>query len=67
MRTLGANAQTFAPWLFLPGNVRELSNLIQRAVLFCAGTTLEAANFPADVQQAVLPSLQSHPAVPHTR
>mgnify|MGYP000843950975 FL=1 len=64
VRTLGASAQTLLRGYSLPGNVRELSNLIERAVLFCAGTTLEAANFPADVQQAVSPSLQSHPAVP---
>ena len=35
-----------------PGNIRELSNLMERAVLFCQGPTLEAANFPSDIQHA---------------
>jgi two-component system response regulator AtoC len=35
-----------------PGNIRELSNLMERAVLFCQGPTLEAANFPSDVHGA---------------
>jgi two-component system response regulator AtoC len=30
--------------------VRELSNLIERAVLFCPGETLESQHFPSDVQ-----------------
>ena len=38
-----------------PGNVRELSNLIERAVLFCQGSTLEAVNFPSDIQGIPLP------------
>lgn len=63
VRTLGASAQTLLRGYSLPGNVRELSNLIERAVLFCSGTTLEGANFPADVQQAVSPSVQSQPVV----
>ncbi len=52
VRTLGESAQVLLRGYHLPGNVRELSNLIERAVLFCAGTTLEAANFPIDVQAA---------------
>lgn len=51
-RTLGASAQALLREYQLPGNVRELSNLIERAVLFCGETTLEATNFPGDVQQA---------------
>jgi two-component system response regulator AtoC len=31
--------------------VRELSNLIERAVLFCPGETLEAEQFPSDIRQ----------------
>ncbi|MDP3596759.1 MAG: helix-turn-helix domain-containing protein, partial [Nitrospirota bacterium] len=47
-----------------PGNIRELSNLMERAVLFCQGSTLEAANFPSDVHSGSLPSVpaaQTHP------
>ena len=53
VRTLGESAQALLRGYHLPGNVRELSNLIERAVLFCAGTTLEASNFPIDVQGAL--------------
>ncbi len=31
------------PW---PGNVRELQNVIERGVLFCPGTSLEAESLP---------------------
>ncbi|TKB84630.1 MAG: sigma-54-dependent Fis family transcriptional regulator, partial [Nitrospira sp.] len=53
VRTLGESAQVLLRGYHLPGNVRELSNLIERAVLFCAGTMLEASNFPIDVQGAL--------------
>ena len=53
VRTLGESAQALLRGYHLPGNVRELSNLIERAGLFCAGTTLEASNFPIDVQGAL--------------
>lgn len=67
VRTLGASAQALLHDYDLPGNVRELSNLIERAVLFCGGTTLEAVNFPADVQQTVSASVQALAAAPAPR
>ena len=33
-----------------PGNIRELSNLVERAVLFCSGPQLEIPHFPADLR-----------------
>src|SRR5580698_6782256 len=33
-----------------PGNIRELENVIERAVLFCDATTLHAADLPPDVR-----------------
>lgn len=55
VRTLGDSAQTLLRQYQFPGNVRELSNLLERAVLFCQGPTLEAAHFPSDIQGAVHP------------
>lgn len=33
-----------------PGNIRELSNLIERAVLYCSGNQLECEHFPSELQ-----------------
>lgn len=55
VRTLGDSAQTLLRQYHFPGNVRELSNLLERAVLFCHGPALEAAHFPSDIQGAVHP------------
>jgi two-component system response regulator AtoC len=50
VRTLGESATALLCRYPFPGNVRELSNLIERAVLFCPGESLEASHFPADIQ-----------------
>jgi two-component system, NtrC family, response regulator AtoC len=50
VRQLGDSAQSLLRHYNFPGNVRELSNLIERAVLFCPGDTLESGQFPSDVQ-----------------
>lgn len=51
VRTLGESAQSVLRRYHFPGNVRELSNLIERAVLFCQGDRLESSHFPSDVQE----------------
>jgi two-component system, NtrC family, response regulator AtoC len=51
VRHLGDSAQTLLRQYHFPGNIRELSNLMERAVLFCPGDTLEAMHFPSDVQE----------------
>lgn len=35
------------PW---PGNIRELENIIERAVIFCTGDTLTVAHLPEELQ-----------------
>ncbi|HTX80345.1 MAG TPA: sigma-54 dependent transcriptional regulator [Longilinea sp.] len=54
---MGANVQDVAPramkamidydW---PGNIRELSNAIERAVIFCDSGTIDLADLPADLK-----------------
>ncbi|MHB1605434.1 MAG: sigma-54-dependent transcriptional regulator [Leptospirales bacterium] len=45
-----------------PGNIRELSNLIERAVLFCPGNQLEIGHFPSDLRSG--PSAEVKPSTP---
>jgi len=60
VRMIGESGKAVLRRYAFPGNVRELGNLIERAVLFCPGDSLEAGNFPADVQA-------EHSASPRTR
>jgi two-component system response regulator AtoC len=63
VRHLGDSAQALLCQYNFPGNVRELSNLIERAVLFCPGETLEAVHFPSDVRETpVQPVVATAPA-----
>jgi two-component system response regulator AtoC len=55
VRSLGESAQVLLRQYHFPGNIRELSNLMERAVLFCHGSILEAANFPFDIQGTLQP------------
>lgn len=50
VRMIGESGKAVLRRYAFPGNVRELSNLIERAVLFCQGDSLEAEHFPTDVQ-----------------
>ena len=56
VRILGESAQALLRQYRFPGNIRELSNLMERAVLFCQGPTLEAVNFPSDLHGGSRPS-----------
>jgi len=48
------------PW---PGNVRQLQNLIEQAVLFAGGETLTVRDVFADDHPSMLPSLQLEPGL----
>ena len=64
VRTLGESAQALLRQYHFPGNIRELSNLMERAVLFCHGSILEATNFPFDIQGASQLSATTSPGHP---
>ncbi len=64
VRVLGASAETLLQRYHFPGNVRELSNLMERAVLFCPGETLEAGHFPSDVRETPAQPVLSAPDPP---
>ncbi|ALA59652.1 sigma-54-dependent transcriptional regulator [Nitrospira moscoviensis] len=63
VRSLGESAKALLTQYRFPGNVRELSNLIERAVLFCSGETLEASHFPADLSGHLAPAADRTSAV----
>jgi len=65
-RFLGESAQALLHQYNFPGNVRELSNLMERAVLFCPGDTLESGHFPSDVQGHPLRSMGDPSRLPPT-
>jgi two-component system response regulator AtoC len=65
-RFLGESAQALLHQYNFPGNVRELSNLMERAVLFCPGDTLESGHFPSDVQDRPLRSVGDPSHLPPT-
>jgi DNA-binding NtrC family response regulator len=43
-----------------PGNIRELENIMERAVTLCAGRTIELAHLPLDFQQPQFFQVQRH-------
>jgi len=57
---VAAEAQLVSyPW---PGNIRELENVIERAVLFSDGVELKVADLPSEVRDVSTP----HPPLVHT-
>ena len=53
-RRLSAEAKRILAAYEFPGNVRELANIIERAVIVCDGTAIEAAHLPDSVRFAAL-------------
>jgi two-component system response regulator AtoC len=64
VRHLGDSARAVLLRYPFPGNVRELSNLMERAVLFCPGDTLESMHFPSDMRDAPSLSVSDSPCSP---
>ncbi len=52
---IDAEAQKFLERYPYPGNIRELQNIIERAVIFCRGQSLTSGDLPREVQE-VAPS-----------
>ncbi|TAJ31748.1 MAG: sigma-54-dependent Fis family transcriptional regulator [Nitrospirae bacterium] len=48
-------ARTMLERYAYPGNVRELQNIIERATIFCHGTTLTASCLPQELREAPRP------------
>ena len=57
---LGASALELLPQYNLPGNVRELENIIQRAVLLCDGSEIGAEHLEISAQSHPNESVSSH-------
>ena len=67
-REMGASVQGVGPVVLdalraydWPGNIRQLRNAIERAMLFVDGDTLEIGHFSPDVVGAYTDDLQPHP------
>ena len=48
---IDADAQQLLERYPYPGNIRELQNIIERAVIFCRGQTLTSGDLPREVQE----------------
>jgi two-component system, NtrC family, response regulator AtoC len=64
VRTLSEEVKSLLVRYPFPGNIRELSNLIERGVLFCAGDTLESSHLPSDVRSSLQPGSPGEPEKP---
>jgi two-component system, NtrC family, response regulator AtoC len=59
-RKLSRESQDLLSGYEFPGNVRELANIIERAVIVCAGAEVEGADFPESVRIAASKQARRH-------
>jgi two-component system response regulator AtoC len=51
VRAIDPDARQLLERYLFPGNIRELQNIIERAVIFCRGQTLTSGDLPREVQE----------------
>ena len=56
---IDAEARTLLERYHYPGNIRELQNIIERAMIFCSGRTLTASYLPRELRDPVKQSATS--------
>jgi len=54
VRAIDPEAQQFLERYTYPGNIRELQNIIERAVIFCRGQSLTSGDLPREVLEVPL-------------
>ena len=57
---IDADARAILERYAYPGNIRELQNIIERAMIFCHGRTLTASYLPRELHEAATQTAVAH-------